>query len=123
MGEPRVAAEAKKGGGFSLARLMRGRFCTQRGALLGRGENDGTHRARAFPRVFFSSSDNGYSLTVVTALQPSSDSMFRDARADRDGNGRAVARSPRAIVFAYLEAAGRAEKITSSSRGNVLNKK
>lgn len=44
----------------------------------------------ALPRVFFSSSDNGYSFTVVTTLQPSSDSMFRNARADRDGNGRSI---------------------------------
>lgn len=34
--EPRVIVKKAKGG-FSLAWLMRDRFCTQRGALLGRG--------------------------------------------------------------------------------------
>jgi len=46
VGETKGGREARRRALFSLAWLMRGRFCTQRGSLLGRG----TMMARTHPR-------------------------------------------------------------------------
>jgi len=66
VGETEGGREARRRALFSLAWLMRGRFCTQRGSLLGRG----TMMARTHPRSLGSPSRSSAMVMASRSLPP-----------------------------------------------------